>query len=1020
MFRHLCKSSNLLKNFSLSNRDGIRFKSTTVAPAIKEDLLKQTKNQISYKPGTIYNGFVCTRTQFIPDFQMTAYMFEHEKTGLEYLHIERGDSNNVFSINFRTTPFDSTGLPHILEHNVLCGSAKYPVRDPFFKMLNRSLATFMNAMTGPDYTLYPFSSTNEKDYRNLQSIYLDAVFKPNLKYLDFLQEGWRLEHAELENKDSDYIFKGVVYNEMKGAFSENASVFGQQFFNRILPKHTYGYVSGGDPLKIPDLTHFDLVSFHKKYYHPSNARMFSYGNFNLDKTLEYVNTMYLSHYDRLDPQYSVIPPQTRWEKPETAHITSRYDNMGAAMEKQNQIAIGFLMSDIKNIYETFVIYFLTELLIKGPNSYFYKSLIEPNISGGYNQMTGFDSSIRDTMFVIGLQDLQTSDFEKVQKIFDTTIDKIIDRGFDKTHMESVLHNIELQMKHQTTKFGLGLLFNLTPIWNHNGDLVKSMYVSALIKELRENLKRDPEYLQKKVRQYFKENQHKLVLTMSPDVEYEKKFQEQEARNLSVKVNRLTDKDKIRVYKDGLQLNKEQKAPVNTDILPCLKLSDIEQKREKLNIKNSIIKNVATQICVTNTNGIVYFRGILDASTLTTDQKILLPLFTSVVDQFGTKDINYRDFDKQVTLKTSGISFHCHVTENMKDITKYELGVLFGSYCLNKNAREMFKIFQNLFLNANLLDVGRFEMLLENYISTLSVGIADSGHLYAMQNCNSLVTESGKLKDQLLGIAHLNHMKQLTQMQRPHQILDTIREMADILLKEAHLRCSLNIGRESDPSLKDYENFIGVIRPGQDIGENAWNHSKLLDSSCRHNLLNIPVNYCAKSVVTVPYTHSDYAKLKILARILSSKYLLPVVREQNGAYGSGAKINSDGIFNFFSYRDPNSRKTLNTFDDTANWFRDNLNTIDDQSLFEAKLGVLQQLEVPIAPVDKGMDLFRYGLTEEMFEKHREAILNVKKSDLETVVDIYFSDDKTRTVGKCVMGPENNNLTKLDEIWTMSSN
>lgn len=186
----------------------------------------------------MYSGFLCKRVQFIPDFNMTAMIFEHEKTGLQYVHIDRNDSNNVFSVNFRTTPFDSSGLPHILEHNVLCGSEKFPVRDPFFKMLNRSLATFMNAMTGPDYTLYPFSSTNEKDYRNLQTIYMDAVFRPNLKYLDFLQEGWRLEHKELENKSSEYIFKGVVYNEMKGAFSENSAIFGQNMFNKLLPEHS--------------------------------------------------------------------------------------------------------------------------------------------------------------------------------------------------------------------------------------------------------------------------------------------------------------------------------------------------------------------------------------------------------------------------------------------------------------------------------------------------------------------------------------------------------------------------------------------------------------------------------------------------------------------------------------------------------------------------------------------------------------------------------------------------------------
>lgn len=231
-----CSFSMLRSAYSKTVLSSVRQSWKCHSTLVQQKILSNKEH--NFVPGNVYSGFLCKRARLIPDFNMTALIFEHSGTGMQYIHIERNDSNNVFSVNFRTTPFDSTGLPHILEHNVLCGSKQYPVRDPFFKMLNRSLATFMNAMTGPDYTLYPFSSTNEKDYRNLQSIYLDACFRPNLKYLDFLQEGWRLEHKELENKNSEYIFKGVVYNEMKGAFSENSAIFGQNMFNKLLPEHS--------------------------------------------------------------------------------------------------------------------------------------------------------------------------------------------------------------------------------------------------------------------------------------------------------------------------------------------------------------------------------------------------------------------------------------------------------------------------------------------------------------------------------------------------------------------------------------------------------------------------------------------------------------------------------------------------------------------------------------------------------------------------------------------------------------
>uniref|UniRef100_A0AAG5DBF9 Presequence protease, mitochondrial n=1 Tax=Anopheles atroparvus TaxID=41427 RepID=A0AAG5DBF9_ANOAO len=993
-----------------------RFLTSTPAPKINPAILANIKAVDRYKPGERYNGFVCTQAQFIVDFNMTAYMFQHEKTGLQYLHIDRQDSNNVFSINFRTTPFDSTGLPHILEHNVLCGSQRFPVRDPFFKMLNRSLATFMNAMTGPDYTLYPFSSTNEIDYRNLQTIYMDAAFRPNLKYLDFLQEGWRLEHTELTNPKSEYVFKGVVYNEMKGAFSENSAVFGQKFFNKILPDHTYGYVSGGDPLDIPQLRHEDLVNFHQKYYHPSNARIFSYGSFDLDKTMAFVDGQYLRDYDRIDTQYSVIPAQKRWTGAKKDHVRSRYDNMGAPIEKQNQIAIGYLMTDITDVYETFLMHILTELLVKGPNSFFYKSLIEPNISGGYNQLTGFDSHIRDTMFVVGLQDLAVDDFDRVVQIFDRTVDEVIEKGFEAAHIESVLHSIELTMKHQTSRFGLGLLFNLTPLWNHNGDLIWAMNVSESVRKLRKNMEANPKYLQHKVEYYFRNNKHRLTMTMSPDESYDKQLLDAEQKNLQQKVTHLNDSDKERIYREGIELSEAQKAPPNTDVLPCLKLEEIEKKVIETKIDQKLVSNVPTQLCAVNTNGIVYFRGILDVNGLSTEQKMLLPLFNAIVTQFGTKGINYREFDQLVSSKTAGIGFSSHLVENIHSTEQYEFGLYFGTYALDKNVPDMFDIFRRVFNELELEDVQRFAMLLENYLSEMSVGIAQSGHMYAMQNANGLVTEAGRLRERLMGIEHLAFMKDLTQRHKADEILHKCRSITK-LFGEAGMRCALNFTQSSEEqTMRHYESFVHSV-PLRSSAR-VWNVSQPLGATtaCRHTVMNIPVNYCAKSILAVPYTHRDYAPLKVLAKFLSAKYLLPVVREQNGAYGAGAKITSDGLFNFYSYRDPNSRTTLDVFDGAHAWNVRTVSQLDAQTLFEAKLGVLQQLDVPIAPLERGMDLFRQGITDEVFGKHRAAVLEVSKEQLLEVNERYLKPEAVAVVGKSVLGPENKTLSKDGESWT----
>lgn len=726
----------------------------------------------------------------------------------------------------------------------------------------------------------------------------------------------------------------------------------------------------------------------------------------------------MSGYNRIDNTYSEVPNQTKWSEAKKVHITSRFDNLGAPKEKQNQIAIGFLMSDIRDIYETFVMHFVTELLVKGPNSYFYKTLIEPNISGGYNQMTGYDATIRDTMFCVGLQDVDKNDFEKIQKIFDDTIEQAIERGFDERHINSVIHNLELSMKHQTTKFGLGLLFSLTPLMNHNGDVIQAVNLSDQIEKLKKNIQANPKYLQDKVKHYFKDNNHKLILTMSPDDDYEKKFVDRETQNLESKVKNLNETDKKRIYDDGIALAEAQKAKENINCLPCLKLDDITTP-EKHQLEFERIQNVPLQICITNTNGVIYFRGILDASTLQDDEKKILPLFAQVVDQFGTKRHNYRDFDNLVSSKTAGLSFRVHMAENINDNSLYEIGIQFGSYALKQNSQAMFEILSDLLTSVDFKDISRFEMLLENYVSALSVGIADSGHVYAMQNANGLVTESGKLKEAMMGIEHLNHMKRLMKTKSSSEILESIKEIGKKLLSRSPVRCSVNVSADdASAGLQNVEDFLSTLP--LDKSEIHWNRSNLLQSQCRHNVMNIPINYCAKSVFTVPYVHQDFSSLRVLGKVLSSKYLLPVVREQNGAYGAGGKISIDGLFNFFSYRDPNTRKTLDTFDSSSKWVTESLHKIiDEQALFEAKLGILQQLDAPISPMDIGLESFRHGISHDVYTKHRENILSTSLENIESVSDKYLSSDSKTVIGKSVIGQANDELTKSkDEHWTLS--
>lgn len=979
-----------------------------------------------YNPGSIYHGFLCTDIQEIKEFNMKAISFKHEKSKTEYLHIQRDDPNNLFSINFRTTPFNSTGLPHILEHTVLCGSKKYPIRDPFFKMLNRSLATFMNAMTGPDYTMYPFSSQNETDYRNLQAIYLDAVFRPNLNHLDFLQEGWRLENSDLNDPNSDLVFKGVVFNEMKGVFSENSALFAQKFLNTILPDHTYGFVSGGDPLQIPNLTVQDLRNFHKKYYHPSNARIFSYGNFPVERNLQICNSLYLNDCDGIDSTYSRVPPQSRWEKPMEQNLKCRFDKMGAPIENQNQLAVGYLMSDIANVYETFELQFLSELMVLGPNSAFYKALIEPNISGGYNSTTGYDPQMKDTMFAVGLQDLGIDKFESVKEIMDNTINSVIKDGFTKSHIDSVLHGIELNIKHQTTRFGLNLLFNLTPLWNHEGDVIEAMKIGKCLDKFKENLK-NPKYLQERVKHYFQSNNHKLILTMTPDESYEENIIKKEDELLKTTVSRLSEDDKQNIYKQGLQLAEAQKVQENINILPCLSLNDISKDVKKNDIDRfKINQTVPVQMCKANTNGVTYFKGILNMHNIPNDLKLLMPLFNATISKMDTKNYSYRDFDQFVNLKTAGLGVSTHVSTIANNPIKYDQGVMLSSHCLNHNLQDMLTIWCELFNKPIFKDTDRFKMLLDNYVSSLTTGIADSGHLYAMQSANSLLLGSSLLKENLSGMRHIDFIKNTLKTESTEAIMQKISTISDLLLNRGRLRIAVNLSDSNYPeAVSEFDRFASVLplgnkgSPSYDLTEETSFQRSIKGL---HYKNNFSVNYCAKSILTVPYIHKDFAKLKVLAKFLSSKYLHPTVREQNGAYGGGARLTDDGIFGFFSYRDPNSSITLDVFDNSNAWLKDcPKDVFDDQAIFESKLGILQQLDAPVAEFNKGIDEFLSGISAEMKQNHKNAVLSVTKDDMIYACEKYLSNSQQNSaIGKCVIGPgetneSNRTFEKEGENW-----
>uniref|UniRef100_A0A4W6CF74 Presequence protease, mitochondrial n=1 Tax=Lates calcarifer TaxID=8187 RepID=A0A4W6CF74_LATCA len=659
--------------------------------------LKSTSAEraLQYQPGHKIHGFTVKEVVAVPDLFLTAVKLTHDKTGAQYLHAARDDSNNLFSVQFRTTPMDSTGVPHILEHTVLCGSEKYPCRDPFFKMLNRSLSTFMNAFTASDYTMYPFSTQNGKDFQNLLSVYLDAVFFPCLREQDFWQEGWRLENENPTDPNSPLVFKGVVFNEMKGAFSDNERLYAQHLQNKLYPDHTYSVVSGGEPLAIPDLTWEQLKQFHATHYHPSNARFFTYGDLPLEQHLKQIEEEALSKFERINPN-TEVPSQSHWSSPREDHVTCSPDALAPDPARQNTLCVSYLLGDITDTFEGFTLSLLSSLMISGPNSPFYKALIEPKIGTDFSSVVGYDGSTKEASFSIGLQGMAEEDIERVKQIISQTIDDIIENGFEEERIEALLHKIEIQMKHQSTNFGLSLASYIASSWNHDGDPVQLLQISDSVAKFRQSLAENPRFLQDKVKHYFKENTHRLTLSMSPDEAYLEKQAKAEEEKLQKKIQALSDSDRKEIYEKGLELLTAQSKTQDASCLPALKVSDIEPTIPITPVHISAAGGVPVQYCEQPTNGLVYFRAMCSLNTLPEDLRLYVPLFCSVITRMGCGGLDYRQQAQQMELRTGGMSVSTQVIPDSTQLDMYEQGILLFSSCLERNLPHMFQLWSDIF------------------------------------------------------------------------------------------------------------------------------------------------------------------------------------------------------------------------------------------------------------------------------------------------------------------------------------
>ena len=530
------------------------------------------------KPGDCICGYCIERIEPLKEIASTYYELEHSSTGAKHVHISNSDHENTFSVAFRTVPQDSTGVAHILEHTVLCGSQKYPVRDPFFSMLKRSLSTFMNAFTASDWTMYPFSTQNKKDFYNLMNVYLDAAFFPKLERLSFKQEGHRLELEETSRDRGEdgfqLTYKGVVYNEMKGAMSSPDQVMARSILKVLYPDTTYRFNSGGDPAEIPSLTYEQLKEFHRKHYHPSNAYFYTYGNLPLEEHLAFIDATVLKKFRRIDPG-TVVESQPRWRRPQTATFPYPFSKKEDPSKKY-QICLAWLTADIKASFEILTLTLLEQILLGNSASPLRKALIDSGLGSALCDGTGFDADNRDALFVGGLKDAAQSSAGRIEAIILDVLNGLVAGGIEKKLIESAIHQIEFHRKEITNTpypYGIKLLMTFFGSWLHGGDPVNILNFDADLERLREELAKGP-FFENQIKKYFLNNPHRVLLTLAPDQQTE----ERQAELLRAELDRLkrnlapADIDRIRQDAEALQRLQETEEDVSS--LPTLKREDI--------------------------------------------------------------------------------------------------------------------------------------------------------------------------------------------------------------------------------------------------------------------------------------------------------------------------------------------------------------------------------------------------------------------------------------------------------------
>ena len=962
------------------------------------------------------SNFQLLEQQTINALTIDLSIYKHSATGALHIHLDAPkNSENTFLLALRTFPEDSTGVAHILEHTTLCGSKKFPVRDPFFLMIRRSLNSFMNAMTSSDWTAYPFASPNKKDFNNLLEVYLDSVFFPNLNELDFAQEGHRVAFEEQEDPTTPLVYKGVVYNEMKGAMSSDTSVLWDSLCRYLYPTSTYQHNSGGEPEDIPNLSYEQLKAFHQRFYHPSNAVFMTFGDIPASEHQQRFETLALAQFGQLNPipAVPVVAVEQRYEKPQ--QVTLPYAVNSSESEDdaaKAHIVKGWLLGDSTKIEDTLDAILLSAVLLDDSASPLQQCLENTDL-GTLSPLCGVETSQREICFVAGLENCDVESSAAVEKLIEDCFLKVASEGIDNERIQACFRQIELQQREITgdsMPFGLQLLMSCLPSAIHGADIGQQLNIDEQLIKLRQNIQ-DPNYIKDLCKRWLINNNHSVLLTLEPDTTLQQRKNDKETAKLSMIKESLNAEQIAEIIKQSNALEERQSEIDDVDKLPQVGIEDIAPDVNWATAQTHTKNNNHLHCYQSGTNGIVYLQQCIDLPYLPLEQFELLPLYSYLLTELGAAEgdqqHDYLAMQRWQSEVCSGINAHLSVSNDSSgSSTKLKATLIFSSKTLDYQCAKLDQLMHVITNGVQFDELDRIKSLIAQLAAQAESKIVGRAHSYAMSQSSSTLSLRASIDNHLTGIASVQRLKQLNQSFDNEANVATFAESLTRLhnLIKSLARDYLVIGEQA--TIDQYQQQWQPNEAAIANQDTDWNQLEVNVNDISINgfwQINSQVNYCSVSFSTVDAEHKDSTSLSILARVLDNHFLHSTIREKGGAYGGGCTQHSpSATFRFYSYRDPQHEATIDAFHQSLQWITDTDTDIDELWLEEAKLSLISSIDKPQSPSGFARSCFfseRNGHTQTDLVERRQQILNTTAADVKDVALKYFQEPSNK---RCIIG------------------